>query len=71
MINTLSSCNGIIFLHSIKPPDIIGLIINTSAACSSMFFSADNFDGDITSWDVSSVTNMGGMFLCDSSFTCD
>jgi surface protein len=34
-------------------------------------FSSSQFNGDISNWDVSSVTNMGGMFIGSDNFNQD
>jgi len=36
-----------------------------------MFHNAESFNCDLSSWDVSNVTNMGGVFYNASSFNCD
>ena len=36
-----------------------------------MFCQASSFNGDVSSWNVSSVTNMEYMFYCASSFNID
>ena len=42
--------------------------IDDNASVNSIF---KNFNGDISRWDVSNVTNMTGMFMCCEDFNCD
>ena len=36
-----------------------------------MFYNNSTFNQDISSWDVSNVTNMADMFACNTSFNQD